>query len=248
MHSRFLFFLLIFRSYCRNFIILKYMKHVVLLLAAGVLLSCAKKSEENIPSKIDSAVIRLPDTAYISVNQTLLDKFKTTEQDEFIFTPPKHIRQPMRGTKQVGAQYLPIFPSSLKIGNTKRPEVFAIQKFKIDNNTTALVTQNPGDFALSSINLMLYNHQAEAVSGLLEVADETDEKGYKSKKQTVLVRDSGHVKGLMWYSTRLEPVDADDPTNLMTTNEYFSISINNGKIDTAKATQEQINELRRFFK
>lgn len=224
------------------------MKQVQLLLALGVLLSCAKKSEDHTPSKIDSAVIRLPDSAYVSVNQTFLDAFKTAEQDLWHFAPPKYIRQPIRGTRQIGAQFLGILPSSLKIGNTKKPEVFAIQKFKIDNNTTALVTQNPGDFALSSINLMLYSHPGETVSSMLEVADETDDKGYKSRKQTVLVRDSSRVRGLMRYTTSILPVDENDPTHPVTTDEYFSVSIKNGKIDTAKATAQQVNELKKYLK
>lgn len=217
-------------------------------MAAVSAFSCNKKAEEKKVSAIDSAIIQLPDSAYVSVNKSFLDAFKSKEQQEYVFTPPTHITQPIRNAVHVGSQYLPLFPSTLKIGNAKKPEVFAVEKFKIDKNTTALITQNPGDFALSSLNLMLYNHQAEAVSAMLEVADKTDDKRFKSRKQTVLVRDSGRVKGLMWYTTSILPVDENDPTHPMTTEEYFSITIKNGKIDTAKASPEEINRYKAYLK
>lgn len=224
------------------------MKRFFLIAATAVSVACNKKVEKDKVSAIDSSIIKLSDTAYVSVNKGFLDEFKDSKEQTFIFTPPKNGTQPIRGTKHVGAEFLSLFPPQLKIGNTKKPEVFAVEKFKVDKNTTALITQNPGDYSLTSLNLILYNHRAEAVSALLEVADETGDAGYFSKKQTVLVKDSGKIKGLMWFTTSIEPVDNDDPTHPVKTNDYFSVQLKNGKIDTAKATKAEIARYKGYFK
>lgn len=219
----------------------------LLILVATATLSCNQKVEKEKVSAIDSAIIKLPDSAYVSVNKGFLDKFKPTQDSVLIFSAPQNSIQPIRGSRQIGPQYLKILPAKLAIGNTQNPQVFAISRFRNGQDETVLITQNPGSFSLTSVNLLLYNHKAEGITGFLEVADEAKDPGFKSTKHTVLIRHKDGIKGLMRYSNDIFPINADDPTRPLSTDEYFSIQIMGGKIDTAKATPPQIAEFKSYL-
>lgn len=219
----------------------------IALLATFALVSCSEKNSEKV-SNIDSAISKLADSVYVSENKDFLDQFKTVSDTVLVFESPKDGTQPLRQSQWLKPDFLKFYPTALKIGNPRKPEVYALQKFEADRQNTCLITQNPGDFSLTSISLLLYNHQAEAVSGLLELADYRLEKGFMSQKKSVLVKSKNRILGLMKYVMKIEPVDAEDPTKPYSESAYYSVNIHNGKIDTAKATPAQIDQFKSYLK
>ena len=224
------------------------MKKIIPLFLALLMLSCNKKNESEKVSKIDSAIIKLPDSAYVSENKSFLDAFKNVDSAVIVFSPPSELRQPMRKAVWLKDDYVKLYPKLMNIGNPKKPEIYAVKKFKIDKNFTGLVTQNLGEYYLSSINLMLYDHKTERINSFIELADRTDDTHFSNYKKTVLVKDSGKISGLMRYTESLTPVDADDPSKPYQATKYFSVKIKNGKIDSAKATNAEIARYKGYFK
>lgn len=227
------------------------MKKIGVIILLAFIVSCNKKAEEQKVSAIDSAVIKAPDTAYVSMNIEFLNKFKETTADTLLFQSPENSIQPIRNAPQINDEEIHLFPTLFKKGNLRKPDVYAISKFSLDKDNIGLVVQSPGDYSLSALNLLVYNKQADGITATIELADRTTDKGYSDEKKTWLMKDSLGIKGLMHLYTSIEPVDANDPTRPSKTNDYWWIRFKNGKIDTTRVSSSEMplaNKIMKFNK
>lgn len=224
------------------------MKKIGLFFLLIFLMSCNKKTKETKVSAIDSAVIKAPDTAYISENMEFLNKFKDVSGDTLVFVSPENSSQPLRNAPHISDEEIRLFPSLFKKGNLKNPDVYAMSRFSLDKDNIGLVVQSPGDFSLSSVNLLIYNKPGEGISGTIELADRTSDAGYTDEKKTWIIKDSTGIKGLMHFYTSIAPVDANDPTRPSKTNDYWWLHFKNGKIDTTRVSPQEMGEANKIMK
>ena len=217
------------------------------LLLSLFFLSCSKKSDSEKISKIDKGITSLNDSVYVSPNKHFLDLFKDEDLTVKLIAPPEDVTRQLAGSTHLKNDFLPLFPKFFPVGNPENPAVYALSKFVVDKSTLGLLTQNEQEKKLSSINLLLYNRQAEMSSQFIELADKASDDRFTSDKRTVLVKDSSGVKGLMKYETSVKPLDANDPTIPVTNTSWYRIEIKSGRIDTAKASSADIASYRRYF-
>lgn len=208
------------------------------ILAAVIMCSCGKKAAEKRTSHIDPAVTALPDSTYVSVNKVFLDKFSVKKDSVFWFLPTPLDRNPARGV-QISAEETGLFPLGFPTGNPRKPYVYALFSFAVDKGRTALVTRNPGSNFSNSLQLSLYDHRAEGVVSTIEVAAERHDRGYFSRKETVIYNAEGKLRGIGHLTAEVGPKDENDPTHPVKLEKYYRITVGPAGIDTAAASQAE---------
>ncbi len=108
------------------------MKNIVYIIASVLLFSCKEKFKEGKFSNIDSTVIKLQDTAFVSVNKLFLDQFKTISPDTLLIEYPADSAIRPANSNKIFCGFTKLFPKGMNIGNPERPLVYALSKFDID--------------------------------------------------------------------------------------------------------------------
>lgn len=126
--------------------------------------------------------------------------------------------------------------------------LFATYKFIIDANRTGLLTRSPGQYDSSSIKLLIYDKQKDAITDCFQIAEKWADAGDAFEAQSWLYKNSDKtVNCVLWeqsiHDGKLD--DEEDTTRKVTENYYlygFKKAIHDTLSTNAKAVFEKFKE------
>lgn len=230
-----------------------------LIIAAGLLALASCKKSENVSETQQTDTLSsvkadtvAADNSWVSKNQAFLDKFRLIEPDYSMFAPPND-QEPMIGPA-LAKEELKLFPKTLNLESFMgSPEQFQEQfqayvKFDIDSNTIGLVSRMPGEYVFSALNLFFYDKNKEAIlPQYIELADEMGDAGYSEKTKSWIFKEASKIKSFTYKWTKIEPVDPDDQTRPSRTDDFYLITLNPQKIDTARVSKEDLPKYQKYL-
>jgi len=109
------------------------------------------------------------------------------------------------------------------ISDEEGASYFATYKFDIDANRTGLLTRSPGQYDASSIKLLIYDKQKDAITDYFEVAELWGDAGDKFEEASWLYKNPDKtINCVLWQqSTHDGKLDGDDDTTKKVSDKYY---------------------------
>lgn len=188
---------------------------------------------------------RLPPSKYAALlnlyQQVTIDNFKVYSTTDFYDEAFK-----FKGKRLDDAQ-VSLLPKKA-ISGDPASGLFATYKFAIDANRTGLLTRTPGQYDSSSIKLLVYDKQKDAITDCFQLAEKWADAGDSFEAQSWLFTNPDKTLNCaLWeQSVHDGKLDGDDDTTRKVTQHYYLFGFKKAVHDTlsnnAKAVFEQFKE------
>jgi hypothetical protein len=112
--------------------------------------------------------------------------------------------------------------------------VYSIYKFNLDSLRTGLITRTPGEYKSSSIKLLIYDKQKDAISDYFELSELVGNDGNTLEKTAWLYRGQDKIPMcfLKEEFTHDRSVEDENDTTVTATNNYYLVGFKKNKHDT----------------
>lgn len=143
--------------------------------------------------------------------------------------------------KQIDDALLSLLPKKM-LSTDDGASYFATYKFAIDANRTALLTRSPGQYDASSIKLLIYDKQKDAITDCFQVAEKWHDAGDTFEAVSWLYKNTDKTLNCVLWEESVHDGKLDDEadTTRKVTTHYYLYGFKKAVHDTlsrdAKAT------------
>lgn len=138
--------------------------------------------------------------------------------------------------KPLGMLYFPLLPGSLTDGlvpdGTNELEYFACHRFPINNRFTGLITRTPGEYDITRVSLLYYDHEADSIGYAFDVINNWGDAGDAINYRTWLIRAANSVECWMAIQAFYDGEDLEDSL-YETSTDYFKVDLATRMLDTS---------------
>jgi hypothetical protein len=183
-------------------------------------------------------------TSKASKFKSLLTKYKDISFDTLkVFSSAElESRQYKFKGKQLNSADVSLFPKELLELYSNDNGYFACYKFHIDNKRTGLITRTPSTYEPSSIKLLIFDKQQDAITDFIELAETFGDAGDMAEKTSWLFKDERKkYKSFMWVEESHDnSVDDENDTTIQTRNYYYLFDLSKAKLDTLNKDEKEL--------
>lgn len=180
--------------------------------------------------------------------KSLLAKYKDISFDTLQVFSSEELenRQYKFKGKQLDSADVSLFPKELSEQYVNDNGFFACYKFTIDSNRMGLITRTPSTYESSSVKLLIFDKQQDAVTDFIELAETFGDAGDMAEKTSWLFKDNEkEYKTFTWVEERHDnSVDDEKDTTVQTWNYYYLLDISKSNVDTVSKDEKEL--LKRF--
>lgn len=166
--------------------------------------------------------------------ESLLSKYREITIDTLRVYSPESLTGEFQGV-ELDSMDASLFPEEIsKQHYLEPPGLFAIGKFKVDENRIGLITRTPSEYVPSSIKLFLFNTTQNKIESYFELADVWGDAGdYVRKDSWILKEKNNQLKIFTWVlETHQNDVDNEKDTTVQENNYYYLMNLSGKAIDT----------------
>jgi hypothetical protein len=173
----------------------------------------------------------------------LLSKFDDKKFDTLQVYSPQDLEGEYKGVPLDSADAI-LFPLEIaKQHFAEPPGIFAIYKFPIDKNRTALIARTPSVYVQSSIKLFLLDRTKDTITSMIELAESWGDAGdYMEKKALLFKNQKQQLNALIWLLIGHDSsVDNLADTTIQECNSYFLLNLSGNKADTVSKNYKDLS-------
>lgn len=189
-----------------------------------------------------------PDLPKESKFKSLLTKYKDISFDTLQVFSSEELESSQYKFKgnQLDSADVSLFPKELAEQYVNDNGYFACYKFIIDSNRTGLITRTPSTYEPSSVKLLIFNKQPDAITDFIELAETFGDAGDMAEKTSWLFKDDKkEYKSFIWVEESHDnSVDDEKDTTVQTWNYYYLLDISKSTVDTLSKDEKEL--LNRF--
>lgn len=140
--------------------------------------------------------------------------------------------------KPLGMRYTSLLPVALTEGyepdENSEPQYFACYRFPINSRFTGLITRTPGEYDITVLSLLYYDHEADSVGYAFELVHDFGDAGDAVYYDTWLIRNARSVDCWMAVTGHWGEGDPEDSLALhYSQTDYFKVDLAARTLDTS---------------